>query len=48
MELYKIIPNNGHYELWIWGRLYSTADTWEEAHADWEEYLNRVDVKGSK
>lgn len=37
---YKITPNHGHYEVYIDGKFYCSADTWNEAVREAEKYLN--------
>lgn len=36
---YKIIPNNGHYEAWINGKFYCSADTMREAIKEVQDYF---------
>ena len=35
---WSIIPKGGHYELLIDGKFHCSADTWEEAFKEWQEY----------
>ena len=35
---YKIVPRYGHYELYINGNLYCTADSWNAAEREIENY----------
>lgn len=37
---YKIVPNHGHYEVYIDGKFYCSADTMNEAAKEVEEYEN--------
>ena len=34
----KIVPNGGHYDVYIDGELYCSADTWQEAKTEIKEY----------
>ena len=36
--IYKIIPIQGHYEVYINGHFYCSTDTWTEAAKEIEEY----------
>jgi hypothetical protein len=36
--VYKIIPVHGHCEVYIDGEFYCTADNWNEAEREIEEY----------
>lgn len=38
---YEIVPVRGHYEVYINGKFYCSADTPEEAAQDVEEYMSR-------
>lgn len=35
---YKITPRQGHYEIYINGKFYCSADSWLEAAKEIEEY----------
>lgn len=35
---YKIVPNHGHYEVYIDGKFYCSADTMNEAAKEIEKY----------
>lgn len=35
---YKIVPRNGHFEIYIDGKFYCSADSWNEAEREIEEY----------
>ena len=35
---WAIFPVRGHYELYIDGKFYCSADTWEEAYKEYQEY----------
>ena len=37
---YRIVPNRGHYEVYINGKFYCSADTRVEAVREVEKYLN--------
>ena len=37
---YKIVPNHGHYEVYVNGVFYCSADTMHEAAQEVEEYEN--------
>ena len=39
---YKITPVNGHYEIYINGNFYCTADTFSEAVREIEDYKREI------
>ena len=38
MHDYNIVPNKGHYDVYIDGNLYCTADSWSEATSEINEH----------
>ena len=39
---YKIVPVNGHFEVYIDGEFFCTADSWKEAEMEIKEYQSEV------
>lgn len=39
---YKITPRDGHYEIYINEQFYCSADTWNEAEKEIEEYKKEI------
>lgn len=42
MLRYKIIPVHGHYNVYINGKFYCSADTYNEAEAEIDEYEREI------
>ena len=39
--MYQILPKYGHYEVYIDGKFYCSADNMREAAEEVEEYMNK-------
>lgn len=44
MHEYDIVANKGHYDVYVDGQLYCTADSWSEAIREVDEYKEIMEV----
>lgn len=45
---YKIKPNKGHFEVYINGKFYCSADSWREAESEIRNYVKGSDLNESQ